>query len=91
MSDEAQSDDGRGRSDDFEIVVNGSPVTVESETVTYEQVVSIAFPTPPAPDATFSVTFRKAKHCEKGSLVAGQSVEVKKKGTTFDVVHTGKS
>ncbi len=95
MSDQLTSTPGlhEDRTDvkDFQIVVNAQMASVKSEVVTYEQVVAIAFPHPPSPDATFSVTFRKAKHREKGSLVAGGSVEIKRKGTTFDVAHTGKS
>jgi hypothetical protein len=85
------TDDKPTHDKDYEIVVNGQLFTMESETVTYEQLVALAFPHLPSPEATFSITFRKAKHRDKGSLVAGQSVEAKKKGTTFDVVHTGKS
>lgn len=76
---------------DFEIIVNAQPHTVESETVTYEEVVKIAYPTPPSPDARYTVTYRNAEKPREGSLAPGQSVEVKKEGTIFNVKATGRS
>jgi multiubiquitin len=58
----------------------------------YAEVVAIAYPVPPGPDTTYTVTFRKAKGPRReGILVEGETVDVKKEGTTFDVVPTGKS
>ena len=49
-------------------------------------------PVPPGPDTTYTVTYRKAKAPRhEGILVEGETVEVRKEGTTFDVVPTGKS
>jgi hypothetical protein len=77
---------------EFDIVVNGEPKTVDSRTVSYEQVVAIAYPTPPSPESRFTVTYRKAeKKPHEGSLAPGQSVDVKKDGTIFNVKATGKS
>jgi hypothetical protein len=75
----------------FVIVVNGEQTTVESKDVTYERLVALAFPTPPDPDTIYTVTYRKAQKPHEGSLVEGQSVEVKKKGTVFNVFPTGRS
>lgn len=77
--------------EEFEIVVNAEPHEVESKDVSYEQVVTIAYPTPPSPDTLFTVSYRDAKHPKDGSLTAGQSVEVKKKGSIFNVKATGRS
>lgn len=78
--------------DDVVIVVNGTEYPVESTTVSYEQLVSLAYPTPPGPDIYFNVTYRKAKEPNhEGSLAPGHSVEVKKKGTIFNVTPTNKS
>ena len=75
-----------------EIVVNGELAENSEDTITFEQLVQIAFPEAPAPDATFTVTFRNAQgRRREGELVEGQSVDIKKKGTTFDVTTTGKS
>lgn len=76
----------------FVIVVNAEQHTVESEIVSYEQVVKIAYPTPPSPDTRYTVTYRKAEEPNhEGSIAPGQSVEVKKEGTIFNVKTTGKS
>jgi hypothetical protein len=76
---------------DFSIIVNGEPKTVESKDVSYEAIVKIAYPTPPSPETRFTVTYRKAEKPHEGSLAPGQSVEVKKDGTIFNVKPTGKS
>lgn len=77
---------------DYEIVVNGTPATVRKERVTFEEVVAIAFPGASDPNVTYSVTYRKADEGRgSGTLVAGGSVEVKKKGTSFNVTATTRS
>lgn len=75
----------------YEIIVNGEQKIVDSDIVTYEQVVTLAYPTPPAPGTRFTVTFRNAKEPHEGSLAPGGSVEVKKEGTIFNVKATNKS
>jgi methyl coenzyme M reductase gamma subunit len=79
------------RDHQFLVVVNAVQHTVEAERLTYEQVVKLAYPQPPAPGVRFTVTFRKAKEPHEGSLAPGQAVEVKKSGTVFNVTPTSKS
>jgi hypothetical protein len=77
---------------EYAIVINGELVVVPNETVSYTEVVAIAYPVPPTPDTTFTVSYRKAKGPRHdGLLVEGQTVEVKKQGTIFNVAPTGKS
>jgi hypothetical protein len=76
---------------EYEIVVNAETHEVETQIVTFEQVVEIAYPTPPSPETRFTVTFRRAKEPKEGSLRPGGSVEVKKEGTIFNVKATTKS
>jgi len=76
---------------DYEIVVDGTQHVVEEEHVTFEQVVALAYPTPPSEETIFTVTFFKAKEPKEGTLAAGGSVEVKKNGTVFNVKATIKS
>jgi hypothetical protein len=84
--------DAGSRGTEFAIVINGELAVVPHETVSYAEVVAIAYPVPPGPDTTYTVTFRKAKEPRhEGILIEGETVEVKKEGTTFDVVPTGKS
>lgn len=81
----------KGSDKDYEIVVNGELVVVEEELVTYEQVVTLAYPTPPSEETRFTVTFFKAHEPKEGTLTKGQHVEVKKRGTVFNVKATIKS
>jgi Multiubiquitin len=74
-----------------EIIVNGEDHKVSSHVVTYQEVVTIAFPIPPSPDARYTVSYRHAKEPHEGSLAPNQSVIVKEEGTVFNVKATGKS
>ncbi|HLW01627.1 MAG TPA: multiubiquitin domain-containing protein [Ktedonobacterales bacterium] len=73
------------------IIVNAERKTVPSLEVSYTEVVKLAYPTPPSPDTTFTVTYRNAVDPREGSLVEGQSVKVREEGTIFNVRATGKS
>ena len=73
------------------IIVNGERKTIPSREVSYTEVVALAYPTPPSPDTMFTVTYRNAVKPKEGSLVDGQSVEVREEGTIFNVRATGKS
>src|SRR5260221_2719376 len=73
------------------IIVNGERKTIPSREVSYTEVVALAYPTPPSPDTMFTVTYRNAVKPKEGSLVDGQSVDVKEEGTIFNVRATGKS
>jgi hypothetical protein len=76
---------------DYRIIVNAQPHTVEDEEVTFDEVTKLAYPTPPFADTLYTVTFRNAKKPKEGSLGEGQSVQVKKDGTIFNVKATDKS
>jgi hypothetical protein len=77
---------------DYEIIVNARPRIVHDEDVTFEQVVALAFPGPHGGNIIFSVTYRHAvSKPHAGELGAGGVVEVKKKGTIFNVTKTDKS
>ncbi|WP_127794357.1 multiubiquitin domain-containing protein [Agromyces sp. LHK192] len=74
-----------------EIIVNGTPYGVPDDIVSYAEVMSLAYPEPPAPDTRFTVTFYNARKPKEGTLTAGGTVEVKKKGSVFNVKATIKS
>jgi len=76
----------------YDIVINGSVYEVHDETVTYQQVIGLAFPGSD-PAVIYSMAYRKAKGGRggTGTLVPGASVEVKKQGTSFDVTPTTRS
>lgn len=76
----------------FEIIVNSRRRTVDARTVTFEQVVQLAFPGQHQPNVVFSMTYRHAASAPyAGELGAGGSVDVKKKGTVFNVTRTVQS
>jgi hypothetical protein len=76
----------------YEITVNGRPRVVNDEHVSYEQLVQLAFPGPQAPNVVYSVTYtHAASKPSSGTLGAGGVVEVKKKGTIFNVTPTIRS
>lgn len=87
----AASEAAEKKDKDYRIVVNGEPMTVESEIVSFEQVTNFAYPEPPFPETLFTVTYRNAKKPKEGRLVEGQTVEVKRNGTVFNVKATDKS
>lgn len=87
----AADPDGKPQTE-YAIVINGELAVVPHETVSFTEVVAIAYPVPPSPQTVFTVSFEHAKGPQhEGLLVEGQTVEVKKDGTTFDVVIAGKS
>jgi hypothetical protein len=79
---------------EFEVVINGTETPLDHDTVTYEELGELAFPGHD-PAAMFTVTYRHAANSHggkaDGTLVAGESVSVKKKGTTFSVRLTTRS
>uniref|UniRef100_E6VQ36 Multi-ubiquitin domain-containing protein n=1 Tax=Rhodopseudomonas palustris (strain DX-1) TaxID=652103 RepID=E6VQ36_RHOPX len=76
----------------FEIIVNSRPRTVNARTVTFEQIVQLAFPGQHEPNVVFSMTYRHAASTpHAGELGAGGTVNVKKKGTVFNVTRTVQS
>ncbi|WP_192247482.1 multiubiquitin domain-containing protein [Mesorhizobium caraganae] len=76
----------------FEIIVNSRPRTVNARTVTFEQIVQLAFPGQHEPNVVFSMTYRHAASIpHAGELGAGGSVDVQKKGTVFNVTRTVQS
>ncbi len=78
----------------FAIIVNLEEKPVPEQTVSFDQVVRLAFPDKADdPNTTFKVTYRKAESKpHDGTMVEGDSVEVKKNDkTSFTVVHATKS
>lgn len=74
------------------IVVNGKQKVVAKDFISFDDVIALAFDTPPSGDGVqFSVTYTKGHNDEpKGSLVEGQSVKAKE-GMEFDVTPTNRS
>lgn len=80
------------RDKEFQVVINGTPVLVDHDTLTYDELGQLAYPGHD-PEAMFTVTYKNAigPHGGNGTLIAGESVKVKKKGTSFNVRLTTRS
>jgi len=76
----------------YTIIVNGEQVKEPKQTLTFVEVLDIAFPPPrPIPNDDYSITFKNAKSTpHNGQLHPGGTVEIKD-GTKFDVTPTNKS
>lgn len=72
---------------EFNIIVNGRPKKVSGPSISFEQVVALAF-SPIPPNALFTVTWSHGN--QGGSLTAGKSVAIQN-GMKFDVTETGQS
>ena len=92
MNNSPQSrNEGHLHDKDFNIVVNGRPRTVETQVLTFDDVVKLAFPTPPEGDIIYTVVFHNAdQDPSNGTLVAGKTVTIRN-GTSFDVKHAIRS
>lgn len=74
------------------IIVNGRPREVKPGEIGFEELIGLAFPTPPTgPNVSFTVSYRKGPPARpEGSILPGQSVHVIE-GMTFNVSATDKS
>lgn len=89
MSEQASSQ-ASGHNKTFKIYVNGRERVWTDHRISYEQVVQLAFPDPPAnPSTIYSVDYSNP-HGHDGTLVAGQNVEVKEE-MNFNVHDSGRS
>lgn len=77
-----------GHNKSYEIVVNGKRRTVTDKTITYDQVVRLAFPEGPF-DTVFTVSYANP-HGKDGTLAPGQDTHVKE-GMSFNVIKTNRS
>ncbi|MBT2530429.1 multiubiquitin domain-containing protein [Streptomyces sp. ISL-99] len=76
----------------YKIVVNGQERTVDSGTLSFDEVVRLAFdPVPTGPYVLITVGFRHAdQKPAQGTLTAGNSVKIKNR-TVLNVTATDKS
>lgn len=75
----------------IEIIVNARPKLVSVSSVTFEQIVELAFPGTHNPNVVFSATYRKAASAPpEGELGVGGVIKIKK-GSIFNVTATDKS
>jgi hypothetical protein len=74
----------------FTIIVNLEEKTVIDHKLSFDQLVKLAFPTPPPGDITYTITYTKGEGKKSGILNEGESVPVKD-GMSFDVTPTNRS
>ncbi|MGD1098110.1 MAG: multiubiquitin domain-containing protein [Bryobacteraceae bacterium] len=76
----------------FTIIVNGRKKEVPTKTLSFDQLVALAFnPVPVGPNVMFTITYRKGPHKNpEGTLTEGGTVRIKD-GMIFDVSETNKS
>jgi hypothetical protein len=90
----ATQEQGKKKDKEFEVVINGTETPLDHDSVAYEELGELAYPGHD-PAALFTVTYRHADPSHggnaNGTLVTGESVKVKKKGTTFNVRLTTRS
>ena len=81
-----------GKPKSYTIYVNGQEKTVTTKTVTYEQIVKLAFPSPIAGrNIIYTVGYEDGPYKNpSGSLMPGGNIDVKD-GMIFDVTPTDKS
>ena len=74
------------------IIVNARQKTVDKAEIRFEEIVALAYDTPPSgPNWVFTITYHRGQgNKPEGSLRAGETVEVKD-GMVFDVTATDKS
>ncbi len=77
---------------EFKLVINGQQKVVAGPTVTYEEIVRIAFPVPTTgPNVLYTVTFADGpRKNPEGELLPHKTVQIKN-GMTFHVTPTDKS
>ena len=82
------SSDAPGHNKDHDIVVNGKLRAFAGDSITYEQLIRLAFPEGPF-DVLFTVAYANP-HGNDGTLAPGQDTHVKD-GMSFNVVKTNRS
>lgn len=76
---------------DVIIIINGREMEFTEKKITFEKLIELAFGTSSYPeDTVITVTYSKGPHMDKGSLVPGDSVNVKK-GMIFNATKTTRS
>jgi hypothetical protein len=90
----ANNEQGQGGNNkhQFKIIVNGREKEVHDANLTFNQVIALAFDTPPSGEnVIFTITYRKGKPpTVEGTLIEGQNVHIQD-GTVFNVTATDKS
>lgn len=92
LKEDAHFHSGPPRRKEYTVIVNGRKKVVQTSTLSYDQVVALAFdPVPVGPNVLFSVTFSHGPHENReGTLTQGETVQIKNE-MIFNVSQTDKS
>ena len=90
MKEKGQKQNAQGQNKEFTIYVNGTPEVWVGRTISFDEIVKLAYPTPPFPNTEYQVVYAEAQGNKEGTLAEGQEVRIKE-GTQFDVTATDKS
>jgi hypothetical protein len=74
------------------IIVNATPHEVRGGSISFEQVVNLAYNNAPpsGPNVVITVTYSRGEHGHEGSMLPGDTVKLKEK-MIFDVTATDRS
>jgi hypothetical protein len=74
------------------IIVDGTPHEVNRGTLTYAEIVTIAYPDyPQHPEITYSITYKKGPTANHEGILSPAGRVVVKEGMVFNVSRTGQS
>ena len=77
---------------EYNIVVNGKAKKVDHTVQTFDEVVKLAYPTPPeSGDLVYTVTFHNADQEPKNSDLVPMQTVIVRNGTSFTVKHAVRS
>jgi hypothetical protein len=79
-----------GQNKEFTIYVNGTPEKWIGKSISFNEVVKLAYTSPPFSNTEYQVVYAEAQGNKEGTLAEGQEVKLKE-GTQFDVTATDKS
>lgn len=84
--------EGHGQNKEITIIINGREKVVNKRELTFEEIVALAFETPPTGQfIVFTITYRRGHgHKPEGTLLPGETIKIKQ-GMIFNVTATDKS
>lgn len=74
----------------YEIIVNMRPQRVESDIVTFDEIVKLAPNLPSGPTVEYKVAFEHAVDPKSGTMIQGEKVQIRN-GSEFVVTATNRS
>jgi hypothetical protein len=87
-----ENDSEHGHDKKFTIIINGRKKEVTERTLSYEDIVNLAFDNNPpiGPNVVITVTYAKGDHDRQGTLLPGQTIKIRN-GMVFNVKATDRS